>query len=182
MASTSVSLYCTWAYRQTLPPELRSQFRDLDHFLRLLCSSATTHLFLVAPYLSSAGLKALRAPIATAAQRGAWIRLVAGNLDHRNQANRRAVETLIKGDEGALIQKRLRILTATEKLPALIHAKIILCDHAQGYLGSANLSQSALDRNFELGVSLTPSHVRSLHSLLSSFEAQNWIVDSTHEI
>lgn len=180
-ATQTSALYCTWTYRQSLPPGLRSQLRDLDHFVRLLCSSAATQLFLVAPYLSSAGLDALRAPIATSAQRGAWIRLVTGNLDHRNRANRRALATLVEGSEGAIIRRQLRILTATDKLPALIHAKIILADGKQGYLGSANLSQSALDRNFELGVALQPAQVRSLHSLLSFFEAQGLIKDCTEE-
>jgi phosphatidylserine/phosphatidylglycerophosphate/cardiolipin synthase-like enzyme len=176
------ALFCTWTHRQSLPAALRSQLHDLDHFVRLLCSSATTNLFLVAPYLSSAGLEGLRAPIATSAQRGAWIRLVTGNLDHQNGANRRAVKTLVEGNEGALIHRRLRILTATEKLPALIHAKIILADQKQGYLGSANLSQSAMDRNFELGVALPPEQVRSLQSLLSFFEARGLITDSTERV
>ncbi len=178
-ATQNSGLFCTWAHRQTLPPGLRTQLGDLDHFVRLLCSSATANLFLVAPYLSSAGLEALRAPIATSAQRGAWIRLVTGNLDDRNGANRRAVQTLVEGPEGALIRTRLRVLTATDKLPALIHAKIVLADHKQGYLGSANLSQSAMDHNFELGVALPPEQVRSLQALLSFFEAQGLIADST---
>ncbi|MGZ5528415.1 MAG: phospholipase D-like domain-containing protein [Limisphaerales bacterium] len=176
------SLYCTWAYRQSLTPALRSQFKDLDHFLRLLCSSANSNLFLVAPYLSAAGLDSLRGSIATSAQKGAWIRLVTGNLDHRNGANRRAIKHLLNGDEGALIQTKLRVLTATERLPALIHAKIILSDQRRGYLGSANLSQSALDHNFELGASLPPAQVRSLHSLLSLLESRGMISDRSSEV
>jgi phosphatidylserine/phosphatidylglycerophosphate/cardiolipin synthase-like enzyme len=170
-------VYCTWIYRESLPPATRDQFRDLDHFVRQLCSSATRQLFLVAPYLSCAGLESLRPAIATAAQNGAWIRLLTSDLNNNNGTNRRALNTLVYGNEGALIRNRLRILTATDKLPALIHAKIILVDHARGYLGSANLSQSALDQNFELGVALPENQVRSLESLLAYFEAQGLITD-----
>lgn len=160
MLSTENNLiYCTWSYREALPPATRDQFRDLDQFLRQLCSSATVQLFMVAPYLSIAGIEALRSSIAVSAQKGAWIRLLTSNLEENNGANQRALNALVEGDEGALIRNRLRILTATAKLPALIHAKIILVDHKRGYLGSANFSQSALDRNFELGVALSPNQV-----------------------
>jgi hypothetical protein len=126
------NLYCTWAYRKSLPPALRSSLRELDHFVRSLCSSATSDLILVAPYLSSAGLEALRGPIARSVQRGAWVRLVTSDLEERRGANRRALQALIDGEDGTIIKQRLRILTATEKLPALIHAKIILADQKQG--------------------------------------------------
>ncbi len=176
--SAGDNLYCTWAYRKSLPPSLRSNLRELDHFVRTLCSSATSELILVAPYLSSAGLEALRGPIARSVQRGAWVRLVTDGLDQRNGANQRALRTLIAGEDGAIIKRRLRILTATEKLPALIHAKIILVDQKQGYLGSANLSQSALDRNFELGVSLALAQVKSLNSLLALMESRGLVAES----
>jgi phosphatidylserine/phosphatidylglycerophosphate/cardiolipin synthase-like enzyme len=172
-------LCCTWSYRKSLPPSLRGTLLELDHFVRALCSSAKSELILVAPYLSSAGLESLRAPIARSAQQGAWIRLVTGNLDRRNSLNQKALRTLIGGEDGAIIKGRLRVLTATEKLPALIHAKIILADQEHGYLGSANLSQSALDRNFEMGVALRPGQVRSLHSLLSLLEARGLVTECT---
>jgi len=172
---TNENLYCTWSYRKSLPPALRGALLELDHFVRALCSAATSELILVAPYLSSAGLESLRAPIARSAQRGAWIRLVTGDLDRRNGPNQKALRTLVTGIDGQMIKRRLRVLTATEKLPALIHAKLILADQKQGYLGSANLSQSALDRNFELGVALSPAQVKSLHALLALLEARGLV-------
>lgn len=171
------TLYCTWSYRKSLPPALRGTFLELDHFVRTLCSSAKSELILVAPYLSSAGLESLRAPIARSAQQGAWVRLVTDDLDRRNGPNQKALRTLLSGDDGAIIKTRLRVLTATEKLPALIHAKIILADHKQGYLGSANLSQSAMDRNFELGVALVPAQVRSLYALLAILESRGLVAE-----
>ena len=127
------TLYCTWSYRKSLPPALRGALLELDHFVRALCSAATSELILVAPYLSSAGLESLRAPIARSAQQGAWIRLITADLDRRNGPNQKALRTLIDGDEGSLIKTRLRVLTATERLPELIHAKIILTDRKQGW-------------------------------------------------
>lgn len=179
--SATSTVYCTWSYRQSLPPSLRSKFQDLDHFVRTLCSSAKTHLLLVAPYLSPAGLSALRGPIAVSVVRGAWVRLLTGNLERPNGLNRRALRALVSGDDGAIVSNRLRILTGTETLPALIHAKIILSDQ-KGYLGSANFSQGGMDSNFELGVALSKAQVVGLERLLAFFEAQGSIIDCTDMI
>ena len=182
MDSSERPLFCTWSYRQSLPPAIRSKFRDLDHFVRTLCGSAHQQLFLVAPYLSPAGLESLRKPIAASASRGAWIRLLTGDLDKTSGWNRRALTALVGGDEGYVIRKRLRVLRGTDLLPDLIHAKIALSDSAVGYLGSANFSQSAMERNFELGVALDGTQVKSLATLFAFLEAQGFIEDCTDSV
>jgi phosphatidylserine/phosphatidylglycerophosphate/cardiolipin synthase-like enzyme len=101
------------------------------------------------------------------------------DLEDPNSWNRKALATLIAEEDGAAIRNRLRVLTPTRNLPALVHAKIILVDHENGYLGSANLSQSAMESNFELGLSLSAEQVKALESLLTFFEAQNYINDCT---
>jgi phosphatidylserine/phosphatidylglycerophosphate/cardiolipin synthase-like enzyme len=175
-------LYCTWSYRKSLPAGTRSQFRDLDHFVRTLCSSAREQVVMVAPYLSPTGLAGLRDSLAASAERGAWIRLLTGDLGDPRGRNRRSLSALVEGERGSVVRTRLRVLTATERLPALIHAKIILADQQTGYLGSANFSQSAMDSNFELGVALCTPQVRALESLLAFFEAENLITDCTADV
>jgi phosphatidylserine/phosphatidylglycerophosphate/cardiolipin synthase-like enzyme len=96
--------------------------------------------------------------------------------------NRQALAALVAGEEGYVIQKRLRILTGTALLPDLIHAKIALSDSFAGYLGSANFSQSALEKNFELGVALDAPQVKSLASLFGFLESQGFITDCTAQI
>src|SRR5438067_1574928 len=54
------TLYCTWTHRQLLPADVRKHFKDLDHLLRDLASSATSRLLIVSPYLSGVGLSGLR--------------------------------------------------------------------------------------------------------------------------
>jgi phosphatidylserine/phosphatidylglycerophosphate/cardiolipin synthase-like enzyme len=176
------SVYCTWSYRNSFPPSTRSQFKDLDHFVRVLCSSARSQLFLVAPYLSAKGLKGLRTAIAKSVENGAWIRLVTSDVRDPAGDNYRAVRALVSGSIGQLIRPRLRVLAGTATMPELLHAKIIICDGTQGYLGSANLSQSAFDRNFEVGVALVSAQVRALERLLSFFESRGFLEDCTDEI
>ena len=176
------TIYCTWSHRSLLPPETRSRFRDLDQFVRILCSSATEQVIIVAPYLSPSGMKSLRASLATSAQRGAWIRLLTTDLKDRHGWNNKAIAALVQDEDGALIRSRLRILAPTKNLPAFIHAKMVLTDHRSGYLGSANFSQSAMDSNLEVGVSLAPIQVATLESLIALLEAQDYISDCTKSV
>ena len=128
------------------------------------------------------GMELLRASLATSAQRGAWIRLLTSNLEDARGWNRKAIAALVENEDGALVRSRLRVLTPTERMPALIHAKIILVDHRRGYLGSANLSRSAMDSNLEVGLSLAPAQVSALESLIKLLEAQSFIVDCTTRV
>jgi cardiolipin synthase len=172
-------LYCTWPYRESLPPALRRYFRDLDHFLRELVASATSSLLIAAPYLSPAGMTALQPSIATAAQPGAWVRLITGNMEDADGWNRRAIRSLLNGEEGEIIRRRFRVLTARSETPVLLHAKVVIADGTRAYLGSANISLGALERNLELGVALEAAQAETLERLFSFLEGQGLLVDWT---
>jgi phosphatidylserine/phosphatidylglycerophosphate/cardiolipin synthase-like enzyme len=176
---TVTPVYCTWSYRNLLPPTLRTRFRNLDHFVRELIASAKFRLVIVVPYLSPAGVSSLRSAMAVAVQNGAWIRILTGELNDTEGWNRRALRDLVEGVEGALIRNRIRILTGTQALPILFHAKLIIADGERGYLGSANLTGSGLSKNFEVGTALGMSQAEALDTLVSFFEAQGLIEDCT---
>jgi cardiolipin synthase A/B len=134
---------------------------------------------IVAPYLSPAGMTALRTAIATAAHKGAWIRLVTSEMETSNGRNRRAIRALLDGADGAIIRRRLRVLAPGQDVPILLHAKVIVADGTRGYLGSANISLGALEKNLELGVALNPSQADSIGRLVSFYEAQGLLADHT---
>lgn len=165
-------VFCTWSHRSTLPPSLRERLGDLDQLLRDLALSARSSVLLVAPYLSPAGMRSLKNSLGVAAQNGASIRLVTGDLDADGQRNRRAIHELISGDAGAIIARRLRVLTATETLPVLLHAKLVVVDGSHGYIGSANLSWHAMESNLEIGVSLSSPQASALEDLIAYFEGR----------
>lgn len=175
-------LYCTWPHRSELPGNLRARFRDLDEYLRTLAASAQLRLVLVAPYLSEGGMRGLRAAIAVSAQRGAWIRLVTGDLDEKESLNRRAIASLLEGCDGLLIRNRLRVLRVSENLAGFFHAKFMLADGQRGYLGSANFSMNGLERNLELGTALGGEEARTLDELVTYLEATGDLEDYTDEI
>jgi phosphatidylserine/phosphatidylglycerophosphate/cardiolipin synthase-like enzyme len=176
------NLYCTWTHRSYFSTSLRTEFGDLDHFVAELLSTARERLLLVAPYLSTAGMKRLRGPLAAAAGTGAWIRLVTGDLDDSMTRNFQAINALVADSDGALIRSRLRVLCAATGSMGFIHAKLIVADRSRGYLGSANLSAGGLDRNFEVGVALGADQAVAIERLIDCLEAGGLISDVTRSV
>ena len=170
-------VYCTWTHRAGLPPLLRERLGDLDHLLRDLIISATSSVLLVAPYLSPSGVKSVKDGLAVAAKQGAFIRIVTENLDTNGGLNRKAIAELVAGDAGDRIESRLRVLTSSGPLPELVHAKLLVVDGQRGYLGSANLSQRALESNFEIGLSLHPRQAETLEHLISYLESNGHLAE-----
>ena len=121
----------------------------------------------------------LQKSIAVSAQRGAWIRIVTGGLQDLNGYNRRSIAALLEGSAGELIRPRLRVLAVSESLAEMVHAKCIVADGKRGYLGSANLSVSGLEKNFELGVTLDEADAFTLDQLIAHFESNGGLEDRT---
>ena len=53
-------------------------------------------------------------------------------------------------------------------VPSLMHAKFIVGDRSNGYLGTANLTSLGLSEHLEVGVALAPAQAASLLTLLES--------------
>jgi phosphatidylserine/phosphatidylglycerophosphate/cardiolipin synthase-like enzyme len=170
-------IYCTWTHRSSLPSSIKSKFQDLDEFIRSLIETAKTQLIIVSPYLSPAGISTLKNAIAIAANKGVWIRLLTFDLGSKDSLNFKAIKTLLSGDDGKIIAKRFRVLIGSNSGPEIFHSKLILCDGEKGYLGSANISYSGFEKNFEVGVELEKNKAEALHDLINYLEAQGMISD-----
>lgn len=179
-AADAGTIYLTASQRSRLPRQMRGRFRDLDQSLRKLMSETSERLLMVSPYLGPAGMVTLRDPIAVACSRGAWVRLVTGEIRNKQGMNHQAILTLLEGPSGSIIRTRLRVLEGTEDLPVLIHAKIVVSDGQRGYIGSANLSARALEENLELGVPLSSGQSKAIEDLVVLLEARGDLRDQTH--
>jgi phosphatidylserine/phosphatidylglycerophosphate/cardiolipin synthase-like enzyme len=70
---------------------------------------------------------------------------------------------------------RNRVINGDEQTGSL-HAKFILQDNSKLFVSSANLTQSAMDRNIELGVIIeAPEVIEKLQSQLDSLIIENEI-------
>lgn len=172
-------VFCTWAHRQELPKGLNRKFKDLDYFIKQLLSSARESIVIIAPYITPQGIKLIKESMFIAADRGAWIRIVIGDKKDESNWNKQALKELVKGQQGKIIRSRLRILHGAKGLSILLHSKIIIIDTKTGYLGSANISFSALEKNFEVGVALLPDQAASIEGLVSYWESSGLLKDCT---
>ncbi len=172
-------IYCTWAHRKALPKELNRKFKDLDHFIRQLLSTSQKSILIIAPYMTPEGIRLIKDSIFISAERGTWTRIVTGDFEKDTSYNRQALLELVNGEKGNVIQSRLRILQGIEGLSILLHSKIIIIDSKTGYLGSANISFSAFEKNFEVGVKLSADQAASFESLVSFWESSGLLKDVT---
>jgi phosphatidylserine/phosphatidylglycerophosphate/cardiolipin synthase-like enzyme len=182
VSGESTVVYCTWAHRKLLPPHLRMRFGDLDDFVRSVVGTAQDSVLLISPYLSPPGLAGLRGAMAMAVERGAWIHILTDDSQPNRDLNSRALRELVRGDEGELVRRRLRVLTASALFPVLVHAKAVVVDASSGYLGSANLSQRGLDENFEIGLALSAVQANTIAKFAELFEARKYIEDVTTQM
>lgn len=178
----SAYVYCTWVHRRVLPEGLSRKFKDLDYLIRKLLSSSQDSALIIAPYLTPNGIDLIKDSIFISASRGSWIRIVTSDLENRGSFNRLAIQRLIDGDNGEIIRSRLRILRGAKDLSILLHSKIIVVDSKAGYLGSANISFSAFEKNFEVGVELSQSQASSIDNLVTYWESQGLLEDCTYAI
>ena len=160
-----------------MPALFRDRMHDLDTYIREVISSATEDLLIITPYLSPAGIESLKKSLFIAADKGVWIRLLTSNLDSDMAMNSDAVNDLLSDPGASSLRSRFRILSTPPDNATLFHSKAIIADRARGYLGSANISQSAFENNFELGVSLTPFQARTIEDIISYMETTGTIVD-----
>jgi phosphatidylserine/phosphatidylglycerophosphate/cardiolipin synthase-like enzyme len=172
-------VYCTPAYREMLPPALKSSYRDLDDLIRRIVLSGRSRLLIVAPYLSSAGMELLRDAITVCASSGSWIHVVTTLRGEAAGPNLNALRSLLGGTGGGVIRSRLRIISSTDRIGALLHAKLVIADGRTGYLGSANLSLRGLQDNLEVGVSLTGAQAGSFDKMIEYLESQGLLEDQT---
>jgi len=177
MIDDSSYIFCTWGHRRILPKELARKFKDLDHFLKQLLSSANDSILIIAPYLSVEGIKLIKDSIFMSAERGAWIKIVTSAVENESDQNRKALNELGSGDKGRIIRSRLRVLIGSEKLSILLHSKIITIDSQSGYLGSANITFHAFEKNFEVGVLLSADQSASIEGLVSFWESSGLLTD-----
>lgn len=174
-------LFCTWTYRAALPPALRDQVADLDQLLRDLSLSARVSLLLVSPYLSAAGLRAMKGAVAMAARAGAWVTVVTTPLDGSEMRNRQAIEAFTDGEEGSFIDRRLRVLVPAPTFDELIHSKLVVADRQRGYIGSANFSWHGMESNLELGVCLQPGQAAAIAGIFEHLEASGKLVEAPRD-
>jgi len=136
--------------------------------LARLISQAETDLLIVGPYWSEKGVSEIRRRIDKEPRENLEVTLIAAaDLDDANSAGLKAFSYFLKHDLDARVRVMEPRRLAEGRYP-LVHAKVIVSDRRNGYVGSANFSQNGLTQSIEMGVSLAGTMALQLHEWFES--------------
>ena len=175
-------LYCPHIYKSLIPKNLSNYFRDQDFYIKNLISSAEESVLIVAPFLTVDGIKILKNVLLKSIKQGSLLKIVTSNIASWKENNIEAFMELVSGNSGNSIKEKLRILIGSKQLSELLHSKIIVVDSKTGYLGSANITYSAFEKNFEIGVKLSSSQASVITDLFLYWESTGMLVDQTNNL
>jgi phosphatidylserine/phosphatidylglycerophosphate/cardiolipin synthase-like enzyme len=155
-----------------LSEEARQSILSVAVALHRLITSARREIIILNPFFERAGFDRLAAALLAAARRGVGVFIITRQLTDETSPNRQVLKGLMKQakDEGVVDLFRLAQYQQLEagRLIVASHAKVLLADSEQAYIGSANLTEYGMDRFFEVGVLLQGAQVRTLKSLLQA--------------
>jgi phosphatidylserine/phosphatidylglycerophosphate/cardiolipin synthase-like enzyme len=131
-----------------LDPEM---FAPLHGNLLELIRSANDRLVLMSPFLSKRAYERLRPALHTAADNGAAVTVVTRYLTYGDEDYNREFVRTIENDS-LLASQTTSYEYIDDDTWTTFHAKIVIADGTQAYLGTANLTHRGLKDNLELGV------------------------------
>lgn len=156
----------------TLPDDKSISASEFDSILTEsleLIKKADEHLWLVSPYLSEEAFEKLKPALQTAVNQGATISLLTRYLtygDDDAEYNREFARRLMGVSELTANTRLYEYIN--EDTWATFHAKVIIADQKQAYLGTANVTHKGFLSNLELGVLFQGEPVMHLATLFES--------------
>lgn len=152
-------------YLKNKHPELVALFGDLYGEIHRLITSAQKTILLVTPFFEQQGMNMLTHALIFAAKRGVLIQVISRKLAE----NTALLNQLKNSFKAAGIRDKLCIynyMDCNQSEVYTFHAKVLVTDREIAYVGSANFTQYAFERNIEIGFVLKGEHVNSINLLL----------------
>jgi len=149
---------------------------SLDAAIRRLIVSASSEVWVVNPYFDHFGAASIEAPLIGRAKRGVNIRIVTRDLllaSGAGRANLEPLRWLSHRFRESGVEDKLQIRDFTKRdersgrIQYALHSKIVLSDSKACYVGSANVTETSLRLNFELGVVLYGANVVPVRELVT---------------
>ena len=147
-----------------------------DEAIRRIIIGAQEDLWIVSPYFDDFGKTAVEEALIGRARKGVKIRVVGRQLSQLDiGSNRRsilALQRLARTFKTMNLYDCLEIREFTTRNPSTkatragLHSKIVIADRKICYIGSANMTEWSLTRNFEMGVELKGDMPASLTKLV----------------
>jgi len=166
----------------TLPDDDAIDAGSFDNLLTELMEmikTAETHLWLISPYLSEPAFERLQPALHTAVDRGASISVLTRYLTYGNDDYEfnRTFARCISDDSQISPQLKLYEYVNDETWDTF-HAKVVIADRKQAYLGTANVTGTGFMTNLELGVLFKNETVNDLAGVFDSLRNSDYL----HEV
>ena len=151
-----------WTLPERHPAAARIGTSYIEAMLAVI-AQAQYSLLLASPFIYEQGVQQLVSSITQALYRNVWVTILTHDADMLSSAQSTAIEAI--RHEAERLGKRLDVYTATLQDYSLLHAKVIVADEAYAVIGSANLTNSALETNLEAGVVLGASQAGEIRQI-----------------
>lgn len=150
-----------------------SRSETLLHYIAKLILNAKQHLYILAPYWSLKGIRHLQRTLGNITTFAPQVTVITpANLKPEDIEGCEAFKKWLES-RGASV-KHLVPKKLSDNTRPFMHAKLILSDHSECYIGSANFSDNGLHRSIEFGIGLQGEVVTQigkwLESLMENFE------------
>jgi phosphatidylserine/phosphatidylglycerophosphate/cardiolipin synthase-like enzyme len=151
-----------WTLPERHPAAARLGASYIEAMLAVVAHAQHT-LLLASPFIYEQGVQQLVASITQALYRNVWVTILTHDADLLASAQSTAIEAI--RHEAERLGKRLDVYTAALQEHSLLHAKVLVADDAYAVIGSANLTNSALETNLEAGVVLGAVQAREVRQI-----------------
>lgn len=146
-----------------------SEFGNLLSEVMEVIKKAESQLWLVSPFLSEPAFNRLEPALRTAVDRGATINLLTRYLtygDENAEYNRTFAQNVL--DNTHIAPHSTIYEYVDEETWVTFHAKVIIADEKEAYLGTANVTGTGFLTNLELGAIFRDETVSDLSALFDS--------------
>jgi len=143
-------------------------FNDLLTGVLDVIKNASSHVWIVSPFLSVEAFDRLRPALLSAVDRGSTVTLVTRYLTYGGEDgefNRKFTHELLDSPCGDNVRLYEYV---NDETWSTFHAKVVATDQEEAYLGTANVTGKGFLSNLELGVRFERAAARELITLLES--------------
>ncbi|MDY0143165.1 MAG: phospholipase D family protein [Bacteroidales bacterium] len=153
--------------------------------MKRLIINTKKQLWIINPFFDSFGIEYLIPTLCSAAERGVDIKIITRNL-LEEETDEKMLETVVKlvskfNEKNLLDMLEMRFFfkrnESTGKQEYALHSKVILSDRTSCYLGSANVTETSLKYNFELGVIIRGTKVTKVLEILERLYEVSDLID-----
>lgn len=151
---------------EIIPHDLASRVDDIRNLILSLVTETTKTLTILSPYTTTSALNSILEPI--------YVRGDTGSIKIRIYIDKNEQDAM---DQINDIKKKMPIhINANSTFfyrgegaehNDILHAKVLLSDSRQGYLGSANFTAQGFGNHFELGIKIDSVQTVSIERLLN---------------